>query len=247
MAITSGKNTYWTMKRGLVQPIVTSFDFADRDCYDAVGTTIKSLHGSNSGVLTNSPTFLTERGGCIDFDGTNDHILLNSTITFGNGNWTVIMWANTDSVTTNTTSLMSNSAGGPVTNAFGFNASKISYSNYDANPGWKTNYGNTTLSTGVWYMLGWVNYAGASANLGTMKMFVNGSGDSSIFNSYTTNGGPCNAIGNRYGTYYNGRVANFQYYNVALTDDQILKNYNQLKARFGHGGGSGGGTGGGFG
>ena len=111
--------------------------------------------------------------------------------------------------------LMSNTSGGPVTNAFGAYSSKIFYYNYDGS--WQSHSGNTTLSTGTWYMLTWVNYAGATANLGTMQMFVNGIADSSVFNSYTTNGGPCNAIGaNWYPSSFNGKIDVVQIYNKCI-------------------------------
>ena len=77
------------------------------------------------------------------------------------------------------------------------------------------------------------NYAGATANLGTMQMFVNGIADSSVFNSYTTNGGPCNAIGaNWYPSSFNGKIDVVQIYNRALTAQEVKQNYQQYKTRF---------------
>jgi hypothetical protein len=77
-------------------------------------------------------------------------------------------------------------------------------------------------------MLTWVNYAGASAAEGTMKMYVNGIADSSVFNSYTVNGGPCDAIGRNWGsTEYDGLIANIQFYTESLTDEEISQNYYQ--------------------
>jgi hypothetical protein len=82
-------------------------------------------------------------------------------------------------------------------------------------------------------MLTWVNYAGASASLGTMQMFVNGVSDSSSFNSYTTNGGPCDAIGRNWFGYYDGRIGSVQFYTGSLSQSQILQNFNAQRARFG--------------
>ena len=162
------------------------------------------------------------------FDGTNDYVSI-PTYTFGNGNWTVSMVVNANDFAN--FNLMSNTSGGPVTNAFGAYNTKIYYMNYDGD--WQTHSGNTVLSTSTWYMLTWVNYAGATANLGTMQMFVNGISDSSIFNSYTTNGGPCNAIGaNWYPSSFNGRIDAVQIYNKSLTSAEIQQNYQQYKTRF---------------
>ena len=176
---------------------------------------------SKNGTLTNGVTF--KPSGYMDFDGADDYCAID-TYTFGNGNWTVNALVAADTVQEH--NLVSNTSGGPVTNAFGFDNSKIHYRNYDG--AWQNHDGNTTLTTGQWYMLTWVNYAGASATDGTMKMYVNGIADSSVFNSYTVNGGPCNAIGRNWGsTEYDGLIANIQFYTESLTDEEISQNYYQ--------------------
>ena len=167
----------------------------------------------------------------ITFDGTDDYIAI-PTYTFGNGNWTLNMWVNVSAFANY--NLMSNSSGGPVTNVFGAHGSnpKIFYYNYDG--AWQDHYGNTTLYTGKWYMLTWVNYEGASASQGTMKMYLNGIADSSVFNSYTTNGGPCNVIGKRWsGTSFNGKISQVSINTSSLTDAEVLQNFNATKSRFG--------------
>jgi len=165
------------------------------------------------------------------FDGTDDYISI-PTYTFGNGSWTLNMWVNVSAFANY--NLMSNSSGGPVGNVFGAHGSnpKIFYMNYDG--AWKDHYGNTTLSTNNWYMLTWVNYVGASASQGTMKMYVNGIADSSVFNSYTTNGGPCNVIGKRWGgTPFNGKISGVSINTTSLSDAEVLQNFNATKGRFG--------------
>ncbi len=188
--------------------------------YPRSGTSWKDISGnSRNGTLTNGVTFSSD--GYMDFDGEDDYCAI-STYTFGNGNWTVNAWAAADTVQEH--NLVSNTSGGPVTNAFGYDNSKIHYRNYDG--AWQLHDGNTTLTTGRWYMLTWVNYAGDSSSTGTMKMFVNGVADSSEFNSYVTNGGPCNAIGKNWGsTEYDGKIANIQFYSKSLSDAEILQQY----------------------
>ena len=193
--------------------------------YPTTGTSWYDISGdSRNGTLTNGVTFNSE--GYMDFDGDNDYVAITS-YTFGNGNWTVSAWVNADLFSHN---LLSNTSGGPVTNAFGFGsngtANKMHYRNYDGE--WQNHYGNTTVETGTWYMVTWVNYGGAAAADGTMKMYLNGVADSEVFNSYTTNGGPCDAIGRNWGSdEYNGRIANIQFYTESLTDAEVLQNYYQ--------------------
>jgi len=165
------------------------------------------------------------------FDGTDDYISI-PTYTFGNGSWTLNMWVNVSAFANY--NLMSNSSGGPVANVFGAHGSnpKIFYMNYDG--AWKDHYGNLTLTTNNWYFLTWVNYEGASASAGTMKMYVNGVADSDVFNSYTTNGGPCNVIGKRWGgTSFNGKISQVSINTKSLSDPEILRNFNATKSRFG--------------
>lgn len=190
-----------------------------------------SLVGSYTGTLQNGVSYTTGGGGSWDLDGSDDWISI-ATYTFGNGGWTCNVWLVGDIVGYSSYgNIVSNSSGGPVSNALGIVSSKIHYANYDG--AWKFNLGNTTLSAGKWYMLTWVNYSGATAQQGTMKMFVNGNVDSGIFNSYTTNGGPCNAIGRNWSSYFNGRIGLVQFYNKSLTDVEVAQNFNAHRNRFG--------------
>ena len=67
-----------------------------------------------------------------------------------------------------------------------------------------------------------------------MKMYVNGFADSSTFNSYTTNGGPCNAIARRWGSAeYNGKIASVHIYTKSLSDKEIAKNFNAVRGKYG--------------
>ena len=210
-------------------PIVTSslsfmLDAGNLVSYPKTGTAVYTLTGSVNGTLTNGPTFNPTFGGCWNFDGTDDYILLGSSITPGNGNWTLSAWVRGFG------GVVGNTSGGPVASAFGVASSggyKIFYANYDG--AWQTHYGNTTLDPNTWYFLTWVNYVGASSALGTMKMYINGSPDSSVFNSYTTNGGPVDAVG--YSAFaighFNGNIASVQWnIGTAFTDAQVLQNYN---------------------
>ena len=210
-------------------PIVTSslsfmLDAGNLVSYPKTGTAVYTLTGSVNGTLTNGPTFNPTFGGCWNFDGTDDYILLGSSITPGNGNWTLSAWVRGYG------GVVGNTSGGPVASGFGVFSTggnyKIFYANYDGS--WNYNYGNTTLNPNEWYFLTWVNYTG-----NTMKMYVNGVADSSVFNSLTSNGGPVDAVGGTQGTpggTFNGNIASVQWnIGTAFTDAQVLQNYNATK------------------
>ena len=75
MAINAGDTTYYQAKRGIVQDgLVLNLDAAVDQSYPGNGTTWYDLEGSNSGTLTNSPTFDRGEGGSIVFDGTDDYV-----------------------------------------------------------------------------------------------------------------------------------------------------------------------------
>lgn len=196
--------------------------------YSGTGTTWTDLgSGANNATLTNGPTFSGDGGGSIVFDAVDDYALLGSTITLGNGSWTVNALVNASGGPNGSFgAIFSNNSGGPVTNAFGINSNsgyKISYQNYDGT--WNYHFGNTTLDLNTWYYLTWVNTSN------TMIMYVNGVADCSSFSSTTGNGGPCNSIGRNWYGNYAGKIASLSYYNVAHTADQVKENFKWAKYR----------------
>ena len=79
MAINAGDTTYYQAKRGIVQDgLVLNLDAAVDQSYPGNGTIWHDLAGSNSGTLTNGPTFDRDNGGGINFDGTNDYVDLSN-------------------------------------------------------------------------------------------------------------------------------------------------------------------------
>lgn len=206
--------------------LVLYLDAANTKSYTGSGTIWNDISRSNvNGTLINGPTFSSLNGGSIVFDGVDDGVNLISTITLGNGNWTISMWAYANSFPSNYGRLISNNNSGPVSNAFGMASGKISYHSYLVS--WTQQLGNTTLNVGNWYNLIWVNTSGS------MVMYVNGVADSNSFTSTTSNGGPINCIGKNWANSFSGRVATTQIYNRALTQTEITQNFNATKSRFG--------------
>ncbi len=163
----------------------------------------------------------------MSFDGTDDSIAIPS-VTLGNGNWTVEFVANANSSGYH---MMSNSSGGPVSNAMGVLSNKMHYKNYDG--AWQSINSNTTVNYNEIYHLVYVNRDGGSDNSGSMDMYINGEKDSnSGTNSYTTNGGPVNAIGRSWAGYFDGEIYICRRYTTGLSDEEVKQNYNALKGRF---------------
>jgi len=168
-----------------------------------------------------------DKTGGFVFDGTDDNIPITS-VTLGNGDWSVEFVVNAHSSGYH---LMSNSSGGPVTNAMGVYGNKMYYRNYDGT--WQSITSNTTVNYNEIYHLVYVNRVGLSTSSGTMDLYINGVRDSiSGGNSYTTNGGPVNAIGRSWAGYFDGEIHICKRYTTALSDSEVTQNYNAYKNRF---------------
>ena len=193
--------------------------------YSGTGTTWVDSVGTNNATLVDSPTYNGSGAYYFDFDGSSNDATF-STITFGNGSWTVIIWANADSMESSAHGgLMSNSSGGPVTNSFGMLTNGIVYSNYDGV--WNMHYGGTSLSTGTWYQLVWVNTSS------TMIMYLNGSADIASFDSTTSNCGPCYVLGARWNSSFNGKIACVQHFTKTFTATEVSNTFQSQRHRFG--------------
>lgn len=210
-------------------------DAANRLSYPGSGTTWSDVSGKGKNVtLVNGPSFDSANGGSIVFDGSDDYGSIAGgfyAITLGNGNlaWTTTAWvkSSTSADGLGQGSVISNSSGGPVYSMMGFNTGRIVYwSYYD---GWYRNLGNTTINNNTWRMLTWVNYSNS-----TMQMFVDGVSDSSTFSSLSGNNNPLDIIGGSWAGRFAGSIAYLSINKgVALTNAQVLQNYQALKNRFG--------------
>jgi uncharacterized delta-60 repeat protein len=136
-------------------PIVTSglsfyLDAGNLVSYPAGGTASYSLTGTVTGSLQNGVGFSPQNGGFWNFDGSNDRILLSSSINMGNGStpWTISAWVRTTTTVTGLGqgTIISNQSGGPVYSQLCINGGKITYWSYKTS--WVQYLGNTTINTG---------------------------------------------------------------------------------------------------
>jgi hypothetical protein len=79
----------------VVDGLVLYLDAANTKSYLGSGTTWSDLSRSeNNGALINGPNFNTSNNGVISFDGTNDSVQIpnSSSLNFGTGDFTIIIW-----------------------------------------------------------------------------------------------------------------------------------------------------------
>ena len=189
------------------------------------GTTWKDMSGNNyGGSLINGTTFSSTNGGIILFDGIDDYISVGRSNILGN-NFTVSAW------------IKLNTGFGVLMNVFsgGYDATWYP-AIYGSKMGWYTGTnwraGTTTFVANMWYHVTF--RLDDSTGSPRHAMYVNGIRE--YIGTDTLTGGGVYDIGKIIGQadrHLNGSVGIFQAYNVALTDNQVLQNYNAQKSRFG--------------
>lgn len=179
--------------------------------------------------LTNGPTFSTDGGGSIVFDGSNDYAAYRDGGSFSLGNpYTVNFWIKTSSASG--MGLMSHYSGGPVNAGMWMDSGKLAYAYYNGD--WRYNYSTGSfVNTNNWVM---VTFAAPSASNGAIVTYVNGIQDW----SFTVTGGQyglnIGSIGILWGfNYFNGKIAQVSMYEGQHSATQVLQNYNSTRQRYG--------------
>ena len=200
--------------------IVLGLDAANTRSYGGSGTTWTDLIGSNNGTLTNGPTYSSDRGGAIVFDGTDDYV--NAPVT-KTASCTFSCWAKSTNV--NSRMLFNAGPDGNGPDLF-FIDNKIVWNIWDSdsNPFAST---PASVTDGNWHYYVVVNDASSDA-----KLYYDGEllGTANYRNaSANTN----LTIGGNTNTYqWNGSISNFMLHNKVLTAAEVEENYNALKVRF---------------
>jgi hypothetical protein len=232
----------------IVMPgLILNLDAGITQSYPGSGTTWTDINGlgpNNNGTLTNGPTFNTDGGGSIVFDGVDDYVDCGNPSTLRPLIFTSISWIyNTDSGGRQQGIFCSYSES-PVSGFFyqvWNTPHKIRYvlgANTSGGPGvgYTDVTGSITININTWYQIV-VTYDGI-----TMKSYVNGTLD---INTIPSTGFEYDVTNNKVivgGTYtrnsgvvslFKGNINNSIMYNRVLSATEILQNYNAQKGRFG--------------
>lgn len=206
-------------------------DAANTKSYVSGSTQWTSIANSNdSATLINGPVFQYNNVGTILFDGTDDYCSTNFIGTFTS--ITIQVWFYRNGNQPSQFAGLVASRGGSGGNTSGlllniFGNESLGYNWNDVANTYSWNSGLVLTNLG-WNFLSLVvapTYATGFLNGNTATNSVNHS-SSNLFNI---------AIGKDYSTnrYVRGNIGLVSIYNVALTSDQVLQNYNSTKARYG--------------
>jgi hypothetical protein len=211
-----------------------SYDFSNTLSYPGTGNTVFDLAGSLNLPISGA-TFVNQGvASHFSFDGTNDYIGKNGVTGLGN-TFSVSMWSKYPAAATTTMyqfsagTYVASQGAGPQS---GVNNPSTNFVDFSFNDG----IGATSFSTSpdVWH-----NYT-FTADGTTAKAYLDGTLAASVAQGIGSwdNGGlylgvPINTGGNYYpGFYYNGQIATFDVYNVALSAGDITTIYNDTETRF---------------
>jgi hypothetical protein len=228
----SGK--YFLVKNGY-ENLVTSgltlnLDAGWTNSYSGT-TSWRDISGNGkTGTLTNGPAFNSGNTGSIYFDGTDDFCVVPSSSLNGLSSGSISVWVKFLNLDFQYVLSLPNSSGNNGFDILIENGKLDSYLQ-------ATNSAGSTGSQfvpklGIWYNIV-TTYDGI-----THKLFVNGVFISSVGRSGTIQNGIGQTFLGRFssgfGAYSNNYTSNAQLYNRALTQTEILQNYQLYKNRFGY-------------
>ena len=209
--------------------LVLWLDANDKTSYPGTGTVWRDLSlESVDGTLVNGPTFNSDNGGSVVFDGINDKATTLSNYVFGTGSFTISAWFKPNGSQINNASILSLASAQSTANwqlsfrydnlGFFLDITTLISSTYKANDTW-TN----------------VNFVRESTSSNGFKIYINGvlNTTATVTNDLSDLVGYNLAVNRGNNAFFNGNISNTLIYNRALSAQEVVQNFNAIKPRFG--------------
>ena len=222
--------------------LVLALDAGNAKSYPGSGTTWTDLSGQgNTGTLTGGPTYSSDDGGSIVFDGSNDYINFGSVsdANFGTGDFAVECWFFDDGNTPAYGALVVNGqSGGNDNSAFQFgkggnaggegHTNRIEFTRGTSSGSYSIYDSTNTIQSNTW------THAIATRIGTTVKLYINGVEVDSMTDSGSYSKTSLRVGINRGGViYWSGNISNVKLYKgKGLTAAEVLQNYDALKGRY---------------
>ena len=221
----STRKKYITEENIVTNGLVLNLDASKPSSYVGSGNSISSISGIGySGTLINGPTFLISSGGSFTLDGSDDYIFAPIDTNLFSTEATMIIWLKN-----------TNAAAGIGFLGFGQGDQNDHYPWVDGSAYISTfrngRLGPITLSSTINRAL--PHMVSVTTDSSNWKLYQNStlqhttSSTGSVYLSRFTIGFSINTW------FYGGEVYAFMIYNRALTESEILQNYNAMRNRFG--------------
>jgi hypothetical protein len=225
--------------RLITDNLVLHLDAGNSLSYPRSGTAWNNLMATGNAVLVNAPTFNSGFGGYFNFNGTNQEVTTNTTVTSTSSPLTFFGWFRTSA------------ASGKKIIGFQNNQTGTTSTNYDrhvyVNTSGKLVFGiytgtnqaitsSASVNNGVWH-----SFAAVYNMSGNDELYVDGVSAGTINVTSTDTGtryvriaghklsGWTGAVDG----YFPGDIAIMTLYNTALSANDVLTNHNATKTRFG--------------
>jgi hypothetical protein len=225
--------------------LVLNVDAGFTPSYPTSGVTWYDVSVSNiNGTLINGPTFNTESGGNIVFDGVDDYVNVGSSTPsslIGNPSFSIGGWFKRSGDWSNgATWGIGGDGGSQGINSWNFNnTNEISIDLW----GTSTYTTNQTYSSTEWKYIIWT-YNGSSFTTSNIIIYINGTPYTGPSLSILRGGGGTpniNSSGivlgragrNTFQYYGKPIISTFLTYNRVLSSQEVLQNYNATKSRYG--------------
>jgi hypothetical protein len=216
--------------------LVFCVDAASKRSYPGTGTVWTDLAGENDGTLTNGPTFSSDNGGSIVFDGSDDYVE-NTTNDFAFTNsFTVCVWVKAHTVGNWDRIVDYSHFASPRNGWFiGWYSSSGKYEfRLDTIGGGDGSLVSNTIVTNEWNCICGVY----DSSTNSAVLYEN----SILVDSQTTSGTEAYSSVTKLGIgarlnpspteYFDGDISNILIHNSALTADEVLQNYNATRGRY---------------
>jgi hypothetical protein len=222
--------------RIITDSLILCLDAANTKSYPGSGTTWTDLSGNGKvATLTNGPAYNSGNGGYISFDGSNDYAITTTSLynptTFPDESVFVWWYPTAAGNIISELGQATPNAGWHDSNIEISTGGLISFSTWHGSLTNKVT--SSAKSFNTWYNLGFV-YSGT-----TLTAYINGESIGTTTFTRETNSVLFYAIAAQDSTnmgtnaYAAGRCGAFYNYNRALTDTEVVQNYNALRGRFG--------------
>ena len=206
--------------------LVLALDAGNTKSYPGSGTTWSDLSGqSNDGTLTNGPTFSSDNGGSIVFDGSNDEIICTNNASVQITVGTISAWINANNGNTAVHGIIAKQA------AWGLFVWGNTLRTYD--------WGNAVdRDTGITVGNSTWNYVAMSftETIGTPSnnaiIYLNGTAVLTTTVKHLSNNVTVQVGEANYSQHFGGKIAQASVYNRVLTATEVLQNYDALKGRY---------------
>jgi hypothetical protein len=207
--------------------LVLCLDAANPKSYPGSGTTWFDLSGNgNNGTSSGGTSFSNLNGGCFSFDGTDDEIISTNSSSVQVNAGTIGAWFNGTSNNTGYRGIIAKQM------AWGLFLLNNILETYDWGNG-VTRTTGITLGNNTWNnaVMTFTDISGTPSN--NAKIYLNGrlvlTTTIRLSNhTVTVQIGEANA-----GQHFNGNIANAFVYNRVLSEDEVQRNFNALRGRFG--------------